>query len=122
MKRLIIIKLYTSDEELLLSKKVKKTLLPFEEKIKAKLSSASTKGFVSFLLLKKAMEEEKIVMKDDYVQFLFYKMKQFDEKGISLYDLKIQNFKRNNELHNKSNNTVENEMIFAALFGNGIII
>lgn len=85
------IKLYTSDEELLLSKKVKKTLLPFEEKIKAKLSSASTKGFVSFLLLKKAMEEEKIVMKDDYVQFLFYKMKQFDEKGISLYDLKIQN-------------------------------
>ena len=40
------VKLYTSDEELLLSKKVKKTLLPFEEKIKAKLSSASTKGFI----------------------------------------------------------------------------
>ena len=34
----------------------------------------------------------------------------------------MENFKRNNELHNKSNNTVENEMIFAALFGNGIII
>ena len=54
------IKLYTSDEELLLSKKVKKTLFPFEEKIKAKLSSASTKGFVSFLLLKKAMEESNL--------------------------------------------------------------
>lgn len=31
-------------------------------------------------------------------------------------------FKRTNELHNRSKNTVENEMIFSALFGNGIII
>lgn len=85
------VKIYSNEEELLLSKKVKKTLLPYENKIRDKLSSESHNGFISFLVLKKAMEEEKIIMKDDYVQFLFYKMKQFDDNGISLYDLKIQN-------------------------------
>ena len=85
------VKVYSSEEELLLSKKVKKTLLPYEKKIRDKLSSESHNGFISFLVLRKAMEDEKIIMKDDYVQFLFYKMKQFDDTGISLYDLKIQN-------------------------------
>ena len=30
-------------------------------------------------------------MKDDYAQFLFYQMKQFDNKNVSLYDLKVDN-------------------------------
>ena len=30
-------------------------------------------------------------MKDDYAQYLFYQMKQFDNKNVSLYDLKVEN-------------------------------
>ena len=81
------IKTYSPEEELILKKKVKKSLLPFKDLIKSKLNTEN--GFVSFLYLKKIMEEQKIEMKDDYAQFLFYQMKQFDEKNISLYDLKV---------------------------------
>ena len=30
-------------------------------------------------------------MKDDYFTYLFYAMKKFDDPGVSLYDLKVQN-------------------------------
>ena len=78
---------YKPEEELILAKKIKKTLLPFEDIIKKNIISET--GFISFLNLRKIMEDTKIEMKDDYAQFLFYQMKQFDEKNISLYDLKV---------------------------------
>lgn len=80
---------YTSEEDLILRKKVKKSLLPFKKIIETKM--ASPIGYISCLALKKLMEEEKIEMKDDYAQFLFYKMKQFNDSNgtTSLYDLKI---------------------------------
>ena len=37
------------------------------------------------------MEDAKIEMKDDYAQYLFYQMKQFDNNETSIYNLKIQN-------------------------------
>ena len=81
------VKLYKPEEELILTKKIKKTLLPFEDIIKKNIISET--GFISFINLRKIMEDTKIEMKDDYAQFLFYQMKQFDEKNISLYDLKV---------------------------------
>ena len=83
------IKIYKSEEELKLKKKVKKSLLPYKEILKTKLNSEN--GFISFLYLKKILEDQKIEMKDDYAQYLFYQMKQFDNKNVSLYDLKVDN-------------------------------
>ncbi len=83
------IKIYNNEEELKLKKKVKKSLLPYKEILKTKLNSEN--GFISFLYLKKILEDQKIEMKDDYAQYLFYQMKQFDNKNVSLYDLKVDN-------------------------------
>ena len=88
------IKIYTPEEELLLSKKVKKYLLPKKDIILSKLEPFKNK-FISFLFLKQIIEEQKVEMKDDYSQYLFYAlfyaMKKFDEPTVSLYDLKVQN-------------------------------
>ena len=84
------IKLYTPEEELFLSKKVKKYLLPKKDIILSKLEPFKNK-FISFLFLKQIIEEQKIEMKDDYSQYLFYALKKFDEPNVSLYDLKVQN-------------------------------
>ena len=84
------IKIYTPEEELLLSKKVKKYLLPKKEIVLSKLDPFKNK-YISFLFLKQLIEEQKIDMKDDYFTYLFYSMKKFDDPGVSLYDLKVQN-------------------------------
>ena len=84
------IKIYTQDEELLLSKKVKKYLLPKKDIILSKLEPFKNK-YISFLFLKQIIEEQKIEMKDDYSQYLFYAMKKFEDPEVSLYDLKVQN-------------------------------
>ena len=84
------IKIYTPEEELLLSKKVKKYLSPKKDIILSKLEPFKNK-FISFLFLKQIIEEQKVEMKDDYSQYLFYAMKKFDEPTVSLYDLKVQN-------------------------------
>ena len=84
------VKIYTAEEELVLSKKVKKYLLPKKDVILAKLDPFKNK-YISFLFLKQIIEEQKIDMKDDYFQYLFYAMKKFDDPTVSLYDLKVQN-------------------------------
>ena len=84
------IKIYTPEEELVLSKKVKKYLLPKKEIVLSKLDPFKNK-YISFLFLKQLIEEQKIDMKDDYFTYLFYAMKKFDDPGVSLYDLKVQN-------------------------------
>ena len=83
------VKIYSPEEELVLNKKVKKTLIPFKDIIKQNLISDT--GFISFINLRKIMEDAKIEMKDDYAQYLFYQMKQFDNNETSIYNLKIQN-------------------------------
>ena len=47
--------------------------------------------YISFLFLKQIIEEQKVEMKDEYSQYLFYALKRFDAPEISLYDLKVQN-------------------------------
>ena len=84
------IKIYKPEEELLLSKKVKKYLLPKKDILLSKLEPFKNK-YISFLFLKQIIEEQKIEMKDDYSQYLFYSMKNFDDPGVSLYDLKVKN-------------------------------
>ena len=49
------------------------------------------KEYISFIVLKQIIEELKINIKDDYIQFLFYYMKQFNNNEVSLYDVKVQN-------------------------------
>ena len=92
------VKIYTQEEELLLSKKVKKHLLPKKEILLSKLEPFKNK-YISFLFLKQIIEEQKIEMKDDYSQYLFYALKKFDDPKVSLYDLKVIN------LFNILNNT-----------------
>ena len=84
------IKTYTPDQEILLGKKVKKYLLPKKDIILSKLEPFKNK-FISFLFLKQIIEEQKVEMKDEYSQYLFYALKRFDAPEISLYDLKVQN-------------------------------
>ena len=84
------IKIYSSEEELILSKKVKKYLLPKKEVLLSKLEPFKNK-YISFIFLKQIMEEQKIEMRDEYSQYLFYAMKKFDDPGVSLYDLKVKN-------------------------------
>ena len=84
------IKVYTPEQEILLGKKVKKYLLPKKDIILSKLEPFKNK-FISFIFLKQIIEEQKIEMKDEYSQYLFYALKKFDVPEISLYDLKVQN-------------------------------
>ena len=61
-----------------------------KEIILSKLDPFKNK-YISFLFLKQIIEEQKIDLKDDYFTYLFYSMKKFDDPGVSLYDLKVQN-------------------------------
>ena len=83
------IKEYPKDQELFLSKKVKKYLLPKKDILFEKLNSFKNK-YISFLLLKKIIEEEKIELKEQYFVYLFYALKKFDDPEASLNDLKFQ--------------------------------
>ncbi len=82
------IKIYNQNGDLLFNKKVKKTLLPYKDIFQKNLISET--GFISYINLKKRMEDSKIEMKDDYSQYLFYFMKQYDNPNIPTEHLKIQ--------------------------------
>ena len=99
------ITLYTQEQEILLSKKVKKCFLPKKEEITKKLEPFKEK-YISFEFLKKLIEELQITIKDEYVQYLFYELKKFEDTKASLYDLKVQNLFDifdNNENESKMN-------------------
>jgi hypothetical protein len=120
------IKIYTQDEELLLSKKVKKYLLPKKDIILSKLEPFKNK-YISFLFLKQIIEEQKIEMKDDYSQYLFYAMKKFEDPEVSLYDLKVQNLfdilnndEHDSKIDEESDIEITNEE-FTAIISNFVI-
>ena len=83
------IKEYPKDQELFLSKKVKKYLLPKKDILYEKLNSYNNE-YISFILLKKIIEEEKIELKEQYFVYLFYALKKFDDPQASLNDLKFE--------------------------------
>jgi len=104
------VKTYTPEQEILLGKKVKKYLLPKKDILLSKLEPFKNK-FISFLFLKQIIEEQKIEMKDEYSQYLFYALKRFDEPEISLYDLKVQNlFDIMNDTKNESKMDEESDI------------
>ena len=120
------IKIYTQDEELLLSKKVKKYLLPKKDIVLSKLEPFKNK-YISFLFLKQIIEEQKIEMKDDYSQYLFYAMKKFEDPEVSLYDLKVQNLfdilnndEHDSKIDEESDIEITNEE-FTAIISNFVI-
>ena len=76
--------------------------------------------------MKKLIEEEKILIKDEYVQYLFYEMKRFEDPSRSLYDLKMKNFYdilENNENESKmdteSDIEITNEEYISIITGFG---
>ena len=83
------IKEYPRDQEIFLTKKVKKYLLPKKNIICEKLMSANNK-YISFITLKKIIEEENIELKEQYFVYLFYALKKFDDPKASLNDLKYE--------------------------------
>ena len=85
------ITIYTPEQEILLSKKVKKSFINKKEEIYKKYTSYKD-TFVNFEFMKKLIEDEKVAIKDEYVQYLFYEMKRFEDPSKSLYDLKTKNF------------------------------
>ena len=99
------ITIYSQEQEILLSKKIKKCFLEKKDVITKKLEPFKSK-YVTFEFLKKLIEEQQIEIKDEYVQFLFYELKKFDDPSASLYDLKVQNLFDifdNNENESKMN-------------------
>ena len=84
------ITIYTQEQEILLGKKVKKSFINKKEEIYKKYDSYKD-SFVTFEFMKKLIEDEKILIKDEYVQYLFYEMKKFEDPSKSLYDLKMKN-------------------------------
>ena len=99
------ITIYSQEQEILLSKKIKKCFLPKKDIIKEKLEPFKSK-YVTFDFLKKLIEEQQIEIKDEYAQYLFYELKKFDDSSASLFDLKIQNqfdILDNNENESKMN-------------------
>ena len=85
------ITIYTQEQEILLSKKVKKSFISKKEEIYKKYLSYKD-SFITFEFMKKLIEDEKIIIKDEYVQYLFYEMKRFEDPSQSLYNLKFKNF------------------------------
>ena len=85
------ITIYTPEQEIILSKKVKKSFINKKEEIYKKYN-AYKDTFVNFEFMKKLIEDEKVAIKDEYVQYLFYEMKRFEDPSKSLYDLKMKNF------------------------------
>ena len=84
------ITIYTPDQEILLGKKVKKSFMNKKEEINKKYESYKD-SYVTFDFMKKLIEEEKIIIKDEYIQYLFFEMKRFEDPSRSLYDLKMKN-------------------------------
>lgn len=72
-----------------------------EDKIKAKLASKhkekydqlkdnillTNDKYISLLKVKEIIDEKNIEIKDKYIEYIFYKMKQFDDDKASLFDL-----------------------------------
>ena len=85
------ITIYTPEQEIILSKKVKKSFINKKEEIYKKYN-AYKDTLVNFEFMKKLIEDEKVAIKDEYVQYLFYEMKRFEDPSKSLYDLKMKNF------------------------------
>ena len=99
------ITIYTPEQEIILSKKVKKSFINKKEEIYKKYN-AYKDTFVNFEFMKKLIEDEKVAIKDEYVQYLFYELKKFEDQNASLYDLKVQNLfdiLENNENESKMN-------------------
>ena len=123
------ITIYTQEQEILLSKKVKKCFLPKKEIITKKLEPFKSK-YISFEFLKKLIEEQQIEIKDEYIQYLFYELKKFEDPSASLYDLKVQNLfdiLENNENESKMNTesdieiTNEEYVNIITTFGNQLL-
>jgi hypothetical protein len=120
------IKTYTPEQEILLGKKVKKYLLAKKDIILSKLEPFKNK-YISFLFLKQIIEEQKVEMKDEYSQYLFYALKRFDAPEISLYDLKVQNLfdilnndEHDSKIDEESDIEITNEE-FTAIISNFVI-
>ena len=83
------IKDYPAEQEIFLSKKVKKYLLPKKDILIEKFNSINKK-YITFITLKKIIEDIKIELKEQYFVFLFYALKKFDDPEASLNDLKYE--------------------------------
>ena len=119
------ITIYTQEQEILLGKKVKKSFINKKEEIYKKYDTYKD-SYITFDFMKKLIEEEKILIKDEYVQYLFYEMKRFEDPSRSLYDLKMKNFYdilENNENESKmdteSDIEITNEEYISIITGFG---
>ena len=81
---------YNNEKELFYSKKIKKFLYIKHPEFAKKLEPYRNK-YISFQLMKKILEEENIELKDDYINYLFYELKKYEDPQASIYDLKTDN-------------------------------
>ena len=82
--------IYNSEKELILAKKLKKYLFVKNPEFSKKLEPYKGK-YITFQFLKKLIEEQKIELKDEYTQYLFYELKRFEDPQATIQELKVDN-------------------------------
>ena len=82
--------IYNSEKELIFSKKLKKYLCVKNPDFPKKLEPYRNK-YITFQFLKKLVEEQKIELKDEYSQYLFYELKKFEDPQATIQELKVDN-------------------------------
>ena len=72
-------------------------------------NSPCNKDYISLLTIKKILDNNPVInIKDKYIEFLFYYMKQYNDPATSLYDLKLSQL---TELVQRESEDVANESI-----------
>ena len=84
------VNIYNPEKELFFSKKIKKYLFKKNQDFPKKIEQYKNK-YITFKLMKKILDENKIELKDDYTQYLFYELKRYDDPQASIFDLKVEN-------------------------------
>ena len=94
-----------------ISTKYKTNFLSLQSSINSYLSTSESKrDYISLLEIKKILDNNPVInIKDKYIEFLFYYMKQFDDPSASLYDLKLS--KLNELIPEGENEEIVNESV-----------
>jgi hypothetical protein len=87
------INFYGGDQKQLLTKKLIKKLKPFEAKLVDAIKSFDENqlGYITFVTLRKIMEQIKLKLNNDLVEYFIYLMKSFSDEQASINDLKYEN-------------------------------
>lgn len=87
------VKTYTKEEASHSSEIIRNYLTKHVDYLRSsiKLYDTSNTGFISFINFRKTLENMKLRLEDQYIEYLIYVMKSFDDNKIALDELKFEN-------------------------------